>query len=145
MGSGVDQGRRMFDCPSSSVLHSFLITKHVSQVQQNLRAAGLVSDLDADSGLTLSRRVRRAQLAHYNFQFGKRVTAQDLRALPSHLLFSFFCVRSIKFGYVHIWVNWGSLPELGRTLTHLPYVPLYCASPQALLSLRTVFLLLTPP
>ncbi|OBS79218.1 hypothetical protein A6R68_18413 [Neotoma lepida] len=33
------------------------------------QAAGLVSDLDADSGLTLSRRVRRAQLAHYNFQF----------------------------------------------------------------------------
>lgn len=41
------------------------------QVQQRLQAAGLVCDLDADLGLTLSRRVRRAQLTHYNFQFGK--------------------------------------------------------------------------
>lgn len=43
--------------------------EYAREVQQNLRAAGLVSDLDADSGLTLSRKVRRAQLAHYNFQF----------------------------------------------------------------------------
>ncbi|XP_020011374.2 threonine--tRNA ligase, mitochondrial isoform X2 [Castor canadensis] len=43
--------------------------EYARQVQQSLRSAGLVSDLDADSGLTLSRRVRRAQLAHYNFQF----------------------------------------------------------------------------
>ncbi|XP_021570876.1 threonine--tRNA ligase, mitochondrial isoform X3 [Carlito syrichta] len=42
---------------------------YAREAQQNLRAAGLVSDLDADSGLTLGRRVRRAQLAHYNFQF----------------------------------------------------------------------------
>uniref|UniRef100_A0A8C2N7J1 threonine--tRNA ligase n=1 Tax=Cricetulus griseus TaxID=10029 RepID=A0A8C2N7J1_CRIGR len=43
--------------------------EYARQVQQCLQAAGLVSDLDADSGLTLSRRIRRAQLAHYNFQF----------------------------------------------------------------------------
>ncbi|XP_036045722.1 threonine--tRNA ligase, mitochondrial isoform X2 [Onychomys torridus] len=43
--------------------------EYARQVQQCLQAAGLVSDLDADTGLTLSRRVRRAQLAHYNFQF----------------------------------------------------------------------------
>uniref|UniRef100_A0A8D2AIU9 threonine--tRNA ligase n=1 Tax=Sciurus vulgaris TaxID=55149 RepID=A0A8D2AIU9_SCIVU len=43
--------------------------EYAREVQQNLQAAGLVSDLDADSGLTLSRRVRRAQLAFYNFQF----------------------------------------------------------------------------
>ncbi|XP_049621947.1 threonine--tRNA ligase, mitochondrial [Suncus etruscus] len=42
---------------------------YASEVQQSLRAAGLVADLDADPGLTLSRRVRRAQLAQYNFQF----------------------------------------------------------------------------
>uniref|UniRef100_A0A8C5VJE4 threonine--tRNA ligase n=1 Tax=Microcebus murinus TaxID=30608 RepID=A0A8C5VJE4_MICMU len=40
-----------------------------AEAQQSLQAAGLASDLDADSGLTLSRKVRRAQLAHYNFQF----------------------------------------------------------------------------
>ncbi|XP_036199619.1 threonine--tRNA ligase, mitochondrial isoform X2 [Myotis myotis] len=39
------------------------------QVQQSLQAAGLVGDLDADSRQTLSRRVRGAQLANYNFQF----------------------------------------------------------------------------
>ncbi|EAW53549.1 TARS2 isoform 3 [Pan troglodytes] len=43
--------------------------EYAKEAQQSLRAAGLVSDLDADSGLTLSRRIRRAQLAHYNFQF----------------------------------------------------------------------------
>ncbi|XP_008513129.1 threonine--tRNA ligase, mitochondrial isoform X3 [Equus przewalskii] len=42
---------------------------YAREAQRSLRAAGLVCDLDADSGLTLSRRVRRAQLAHYNFQF----------------------------------------------------------------------------
>ncbi|EDL85689.1 threonyl-tRNA synthetase-like 1, isoform CRA_a [Rattus norvegicus] len=51
---------------------------YARQVQQCLQAAGLVSDLDADCGLTLSRRVRRAQLAHYNFQFvvGQREQSQ---------------------------------------------------------------------
>ncbi|XP_023375176.1 threonine--tRNA ligase, mitochondrial [Otolemur garnettii] len=43
--------------------------EYAREAQQSLQSAGLVSDLDADSGLTLSRRVRRAQLAHYNFQF----------------------------------------------------------------------------
>nr|XP_044614464.1 threonine--tRNA ligase, mitochondrial isoform X3 [Equus asinus] len=42
---------------------------YAREAQRSLQAAGLVCDLDADSGLTLSRRVRRAQLAHYNFQF----------------------------------------------------------------------------
>lgn len=43
--------------------------EYAREAQQSLQAAGLVGDLDADSGLTLSRRIRRAQLAHYNFQF----------------------------------------------------------------------------
>ncbi|XP_006861434.1 PREDICTED: threonine--tRNA ligase, mitochondrial [Chrysochloris asiatica] len=43
--------------------------EYAREAQQSLQAVGLVGDLDADSGLTLSRRVRRAQLAHYNFQF----------------------------------------------------------------------------
>ncbi|KAM9245010.1 threonine--tRNA ligase, mitochondrial isoform 4-T4 [Dugong dugon] len=42
---------------------------YAREVQQSLQAAGLVGDLEADSGMSLSRRVRRAQLAHYNFQF----------------------------------------------------------------------------
>ncbi|XP_016071061.1 PREDICTED: threonine--tRNA ligase, mitochondrial isoform X2 [Miniopterus natalensis] len=42
---------------------------YAREAQQSLRAGGLVGDLDADSKLTLSRRVRRAQLANYNFQF----------------------------------------------------------------------------
>ncbi|XP_057578156.1 threonine--tRNA ligase, mitochondrial isoform X1 [Hippopotamus amphibius kiboko] len=43
--------------------------EYARETQRSLQAAGLVGDLDADSGLTLSRRIRRAQLAHYNFQF----------------------------------------------------------------------------
>uniref|UniRef100_A0A2K6RYZ0 threonine--tRNA ligase n=1 Tax=Saimiri boliviensis boliviensis TaxID=39432 RepID=A0A2K6RYZ0_SAIBB len=43
--------------------------EYARETQQSLRAAGLVCDLDADSGLTLGRKIRRAQLAHYNFQF----------------------------------------------------------------------------
>uniref|UniRef100_F7GBQ5 threonine--tRNA ligase n=1 Tax=Callithrix jacchus TaxID=9483 RepID=F7GBQ5_CALJA len=43
--------------------------EYARETQQSLQAAGLVCDLDADSRLTLSRRIRRAQLAHYNFQF----------------------------------------------------------------------------
>ncbi|XP_075381195.1 threonine--tRNA ligase, mitochondrial isoform X5 [Mycteria americana] len=33
-----------------------------------LRGGGLVADLDGDAGATLARKIRRAQLAHYNFQ-----------------------------------------------------------------------------
>uniref|UniRef100_A0A8C2W5G4 Threonine--tRNA ligase, mitochondrial n=1 Tax=Chinchilla lanigera TaxID=34839 RepID=A0A8C2W5G4_CHILA len=43
--------------------------EYAKEIQQSLQAAGLAGDLDADPGLTLSRKVRRAQLAHYNFQF----------------------------------------------------------------------------
>lgn len=42
---------------------------YAREVQQSLQAGGLVGDLDADSSQTLSRRVRAAQLANYNFQF----------------------------------------------------------------------------
>lgn len=68
----------------------------MSQVQQCLQAAGLVSDLDADCGLTLSRRVRRAQLAHYNFQFGKTL---DLHCRAPGSTFS---VVNLLFGFVYV-------------------------------------------
>uniref|UniRef100_A0A8C7BBC9 threonine--tRNA ligase n=1 Tax=Neovison vison TaxID=452646 RepID=A0A8C7BBC9_NEOVI len=55
--------------------------EYAREVQQRLQAAGLVCDLDADSGLTLSRRVRRAQLAHYNFQFVVGQKEQSERAV----------------------------------------------------------------
>ncbi|XP_044528565.1 threonine--tRNA ligase, mitochondrial [Gracilinanus agilis] len=42
---------------------------YAREVQRALQAAGLVGDLDKDPSLTLSRRVRRAQLSQYNFQF----------------------------------------------------------------------------
>uniref|UniRef100_A0A8B9SWZ9 Probable threonine--tRNA ligase, cytoplasmic n=1 Tax=Anas platyrhynchos TaxID=8839 RepID=A0A8B9SWZ9_ANAPL len=45
--------------------------KCVSQslpVHAALRRDGVAADLDADAGSTLSRKIRRAQLAHYNFQ-----------------------------------------------------------------------------
>ncbi|XP_068946195.1 threonine--tRNA ligase, mitochondrial isoform X2 [Petaurus breviceps papuanus] len=42
---------------------------YAREVQGALQAAGLVGDLDKDPSLTLGRRVRRAQLSQYNFQF----------------------------------------------------------------------------
>uniref|UniRef100_A0A8C0HEY3 threonine--tRNA ligase n=1 Tax=Buteo japonicus TaxID=224669 RepID=A0A8C0HEY3_9AVES len=35
---------------------------------QFLRGGGMMADLDGDAGATLARKIRRAQLAHYNFQ-----------------------------------------------------------------------------
>ncbi|XP_024908081.1 threonine--tRNA ligase, mitochondrial isoform X4 [Pteropus alecto] len=49
--------------------------EYAREAQQSLQAAGLVGDLDADCGLTLSRRVRRAQLANYNFQFASEASS----------------------------------------------------------------------
>lgn len=43
----------------------------VGQVQAVLRGGGLLADLDGDTGATLARKIRRAQLAHYNFQLGE--------------------------------------------------------------------------
>ncbi|KAM6217976.1 threonine--tRNA ligase, mitochondrial [Rhynchocyon petersi] len=70
--------------------------EYAREAQRILQAAGLVGDLDADSGLTLSRRVRRAQLAHYNFQFvvGQKeqsnrtvnIRTRDNRRLGEHSL-----------------------------------------------------------
>lgn len=31
----------------------------------------MMADLDGDAGATLARKIRRAQLTHYNFQLGK--------------------------------------------------------------------------
>lgn len=40
-------------------------------MQAVLRRGGLLADLDGDPGTTLARKIRRAQLTHYNFQLGK--------------------------------------------------------------------------
>lgn len=57
-------------------LNQVPINDPLPQAQQSLQAAGLVGDLDADSGLTLSRRICGLSCAHYNFQFGKTWSAQ---------------------------------------------------------------------
>lgn len=94
-------------------LNQVPINDPLPQAQQSLQAAGLVGDLDADSGLTLSRRIRRAQLAHYNFQFGKTWSAQPPGpALFCRAVCSFLSVRP---GRLHVWVICGSFPELGRS------------------------------
>ncbi|NWY07174.1 SYTC2 ligase, partial [Nothoprocta ornata] len=41
---------------------------YARQVRDALHGEGFAADLDADAGTTLSRKVRRAQLAHYNLQ-----------------------------------------------------------------------------
>uniref|UniRef100_A0A452SFS2 threonine--tRNA ligase n=1 Tax=Ursus americanus TaxID=9643 RepID=A0A452SFS2_URSAM len=73
--------------------------EYAREVQQRLQAAGLVCDLDADLGLTLSRRVHRAQLAHYNFQFdvSTKVPLQtELGECEPHWLWG-YCPRLTVF------------------------------------------------
>ncbi|XP_070622176.1 threonine--tRNA ligase 1, cytoplasmic-like isoform X2 [Erythrolamprus reginae] len=43
--------------------------EYAGEVQRLFHQAGFQADLDDDSGVTLSRKIRRAQLAQYNFQF----------------------------------------------------------------------------
>ena len=42
------------------------------QVQQTVWNAGYLSDVDLDHGPTLNKKIRNAQLAQYNFIFGKK-------------------------------------------------------------------------
>uniref|UniRef100_A0A8C3Y6B5 Threonine--tRNA ligase, mitochondrial n=1 Tax=Catharus ustulatus TaxID=91951 RepID=A0A8C3Y6B5_CATUS len=44
------------------------VEEYAREVQALLRRGGLLADLDWDPGTTLARKIRRAQLAHYNFQ-----------------------------------------------------------------------------
>lgn len=43
----------------------------VSQVKQTVFSAGYLTDVDLDHGTTLNKKIRNAQLAQYNFIFGK--------------------------------------------------------------------------
>ncbi|XP_074896930.1 threonine--tRNA ligase, mitochondrial isoform X1 [Buteo buteo] len=44
------------------------VEDYAREVQAVLRGGGMMADLDGDAGATLARKIRRAQLAHYNFQ-----------------------------------------------------------------------------
>ncbi|XP_069734474.1 LOW QUALITY PROTEIN: threonine--tRNA ligase, mitochondrial [Phaenicophaeus curvirostris] len=44
------------------------VEDYAREVQAVLRGGGVLADLDGDAGSTLGRKIRRAQLAHYNFQ-----------------------------------------------------------------------------
>lgn len=88
----------------SLLLNEVPVTEPLPQAQQSLQAGGLVGDLDADPGLTLSRRVRRAQLAGYNFQFGEcPAQAPALCTVLSYLLSLVICI----FGLIEIqFLSW---------------------------------------
>ena len=115
-------------------LNQVPINDPLPQAQQSLRAAGLVGDLDADSGLTLSRRIRRAQLAHYNFQFGKTRSAQPHGPILFHPACMFFPLCQAwsfaHLGNLRLMTRAGQEPgfsstePLGPRLLHL----LACAS-----------------
>ncbi|XP_052652594.1 threonine--tRNA ligase, mitochondrial isoform X2 [Harpia harpyja] len=53
------------------------VEDYAREVQAVLRGGGMMADLDGDAGATLARKIRRAQLAHYNFQLvvGRRERA----------------------------------------------------------------------
>ncbi|XP_054033528.1 threonine--tRNA ligase, mitochondrial [Dryobates pubescens] len=44
------------------------VEDYAREVQAVLQGEGILADLDGDVGATLARKIRRAQLAHYNFQ-----------------------------------------------------------------------------
>ena len=44
----------------------------VSQVKETVFGAGYLADVDLDHGTTLNKKIRNAQLAQYNFIFGKK-------------------------------------------------------------------------
>ncbi|OXB69761.1 UNVERIFIED_CONTAM: hypothetical protein H355_013539, partial [Colinus virginianus] len=57
---------------------------YAREVHAVLRRGGVMADLDADASATLGRKIRRAQLTHYNFQLGKgERDAPRLRVNPS--------------------------------------------------------------
>ncbi|XP_052561432.1 threonine--tRNA ligase, mitochondrial [Tympanuchus pallidicinctus] len=69
---------------------------YAREVHAMLRRDGVMADLDADAGATLGRKIRRAQLTHYNFQLvvGRReqehgtvsIRTRDNRQLGEHSL-----------------------------------------------------------
>ncbi|XP_032305116.1 threonine--tRNA ligase, mitochondrial isoform X1 [Coturnix japonica] len=69
---------------------------YAREVHAMLRRDGVMADLDADAGATLGRKIRRAQLNHYNFQLvvGRReqenctvsIRTRDNRQLGEHNL-----------------------------------------------------------
>ena len=46
---------------------------YASEVASTLRAAGFCCEADTDDGNTMNKKVRNAQIAQYNFIFGKSV------------------------------------------------------------------------
>ncbi|XP_061872189.1 threonine--tRNA ligase, mitochondrial [Colius striatus] len=61
------------------------VEDYAREVQAVLRGGGLMVDLDGDPGATLARKIRRAQLAHYNFQLvvGPRERARGSASVRS--------------------------------------------------------------
>ena len=47
------------------------LDEYANEVRDKLHAAGYMADVDTDSGTTLNKKVRNAQLAQYNFILGK--------------------------------------------------------------------------
>ena len=50
-----------------------VFTEYAKYVADKVRAAGFCCDLDDDEGTTMNKKVRNAQLAQYNFIFGKMI------------------------------------------------------------------------
>ena len=44
---------------------------YAKKVQKSVRSEGFVCDVDVEEGKTMNKKVRNAQLAQYNFIFGK--------------------------------------------------------------------------
>lgn len=75
-----------------------LVSYFAVQVKQTVFSAGYMADVDLDHGTTLNKKIRNAQLAQYNFIFGKRylVFAHKTDTLLRSRLILFFSFAPTK-------------------------------------------------
>lgn len=57
------------------------LDEYANEVRDKLHAAGFCADSDTDSGNTLNKKVRNAQLAQYNFILGKMTSSYQSSCL----------------------------------------------------------------
>lgn len=65
------------------------------QVKQQLYEAGFMCDVDVDSGDTMNKKIRNAQLAQYNFILGNKIEYSHEPNIKQNL------VTYLKLGFIH--------------------------------------------
>ena len=61
--------------------------EYAAKVKEQLKSEGFMCDVDLDNSNTMNKKVRNAQLAQYNFIFGKVLT----------LILAYLCIKKYLF------------------------------------------------